>query len=364
MQYVADSQDDVGLGALGGRDADGLPTVSYFGFPDETEGVTPPVPRPIGAPFVPGVLLTSATEDGMFTRGAVETIEQLTPTGINPPYIPVQVPDLPLTPENQNGTATVVGEDGTVHVAWTGPAGVSYGTVQYGSQAEVTLVYESDVELTEAGPIGRPGVALDASGTPWVAFAANSATGIDVMVARQDGERWVSEKVADATRCTGCPGPLPTGIAVAGEAPTVVFADPGAGSVRAARLEGETWTVREVESGVSGAGLSAASDGERVFAAFDSGDGAIHVATWDGAWSVADAGPSTSPEVADLTAFATDVSAARGARLRHVGRRRRGPSRTGGRRIVRAARNRGTGGQPALGRILGGGHVCSPGTTA
>jgi hypothetical protein len=312
VQYVADSQDNVGLGASVAVNAEGLPFISYFGFPEELEEGEIAAPRPIGAPFVPGVLVTSATADGVFSRGAVETIEPASvPLGVFPAYRPVLVPDLPLSPDNANGTTTAVAEDGTIHVAWTGASGVSYASVQYQKEAEVELVYDAGSTIQQAGPVGRPEIVLDDLNRPWIAFAADSVEGIDVIVAHPEGDGWVVEKVATASRCNGCAGPLPTGIGIAGGAPTVVFADPGAGSVRGARLTGDIWAVADIATGVTGSGISAAGDGDRLVATYYAGAGSVAAAVWDGGWTVVEVGASADPEDASGSeAPSTDVALA------------------------------------------------------
>ena len=70
---VADTLDNVGLGSSVDVDSSGLPFISYFGFPAPVKKGAIPIPRPVGTPFLPGVLLTTSNEQGMWTQGAIRT---------------------------------------------------------------------------------------------------------------------------------------------------------------------------------------------------------------------------------------------------------------------------------------------------
>ena len=95
LTAVADSQDTVGLAPSVAVAEDGTPYIAYLGFPDEVEEGEIAVPRPIGAPFLPAVLLTSVNAEGMFTRGAVaQNQPEVEPIGIEPPFRPAKVAGL------------------------------------------------------------------------------------------------------------------------------------------------------------------------------------------------------------------------------------------------------------------------------
>ena len=59
--YVVDSQDDMGQGNAVALTADGLPYVSYFGFAAQIAPGAIAIPRPFGAPNVPGVMLSTSS---------------------------------------------------------------------------------------------------------------------------------------------------------------------------------------------------------------------------------------------------------------------------------------------------------------
>jgi plastocyanin len=310
---VADTLDDVGEGASIAIAEDGTAYVSYFGFPAEVAEGEIAIPRPIGSAFLPATLLTSIDGDGLITKGAVQQQKpsQGEPPGIKVPFRPDTVEKLDLTAANANGTSVAVGTDGSVHVVWTAGGAVYYAKVVKDADAAVSTVYETGTAVSQAGPLGRPAIALDGAGTPWIAFGANDAEGLREVVATPAGTSWDLADVAPLTACNGCPQPLPSGIVASGGAPLVVFGDPGASSVMAAVPDGTRWTVGTVETGVQGIGLSLAAMGEGAVAAYDTGAGAVHVATFDGsAWSSAEVAKVPDPAATSgLAAPTTGVAA-------------------------------------------------------
>lgn len=301
VPVVADAIDDVGLGSSVGVASDGSPTISYFGFPAVVaEGVTPPV-RPIGAPFLPGVLLATDSTDGMWTRGALQQAKPaVAPVGIGVPFGPDTVEGLDLTPANAAGTSVAVGGDGTIHVAWTAGSGVFYASTKMNGMTMVSQLFDFGTALPQAGPIGSPGITLDDAGTPWVAYAVNGADGIDIQVATPAGKGWKTRTAAVAKHCNGCAQPGPTGIGVVGGAPLVVYLDAQGKAVRSASLHGTTWTVADVETGVQASGLSFDASGDTAYAAYYTGTGAVHLAAFDGTgWTPSEAATVTDPTPAD-----------------------------------------------------------------
>ena len=314
VPFVVDATDDMGQGTAVALTADGIPYVSYFGFGAELKDGEIAIPRPFGAPTVPGVMLATATTDALWQRGAVNMSEPKIPTtGVTIPFGPVETPGLGLTTTNSNGTAIAVADDGTVHVAWTMGGAVYHASTKLGGTSTVEKVFDLGSTVDEAGPIGRPGITLDGAGAPWIAFTAESSKGQAVHVAQLTGAAWSDTIVATAGACNGCASPQPTGIGVVGGAPTVVFADPAASAVMAATLTGSTWTATAVASDVSGFGLSFASTGDAAYAAYYSGNGTVDVATWkDQAWTTEKVSDSADPDasvagnLAATTAVAVD----------------------------------------------------------
>jgi plastocyanin len=311
VPFVMDSLDNVGQGASVAVGADGSAYSSYFGFPQElAEGEIAPQ-RPIGAPFLPAVLLSSMDTTGLVTHGAVQqTKPDVAPTGIGVPFGPDTPDALDLTPENVNGTTIAVGDDDTIHVAWAAATGVYYAMTSPGGSAMVDEVFPYGFALRQAGPIGKPAITLDGNGNPWIAFGVNGTGGVEIKVATKSAGGWDVQDAAIAGRCNGCPQPLPTGIAVVKDAPVVVFGDPGSGTVKAAALQGVAWTESSVESNALGAGLSFSSAGDAAYAAYYTNSGAVHVAAWDGSsWSTSEIGTAPEPTTTSgLDAASTAVT--------------------------------------------------------
>src|SRR5439155_1918689 len=213
---VADSLDNVGLGSAVALDATGLPYVTYFGFPAVVKEGEIPIPRPIGSPFLPGILLSSVDANGVWTHGAIEQSKPNAglPLGITIPFGPVTTDNLQLTADDSNGTAVAAGSDGTVHAAWTTRDGVYYGTTKAGGTSTVEQVFNYGTAVSLAGPISAPGIALDASGNPWVVFSVLGSRGLEVHAATLKGSKWTDQVVATAGTCAGCTQPGPTGIAI------------------------------------------------------------------------------------------------------------------------------------------------------
>ena len=65
VPFVVDATDDMGQGNAVALTPDGLPYVSYFGFPAELKEGEIAIPRPFGAPTVPGVMLSTASTDAL-----------------------------------------------------------------------------------------------------------------------------------------------------------------------------------------------------------------------------------------------------------------------------------------------------------
>jgi hypothetical protein len=315
VPFVVDATDDVGQGDAVALTADGEPYVAYFGFPAELAEGDIAIPRPFGAPAVPGVMLATSSSDAVWQRGAVNTIEpDLKPSGVTVPFGPVLTPDLDLTPDNSNGTAVAVAGDGTAHVAWTMSGGVYHASTKLGGTSTVDQVFDLGSSIKHAGPLSRPAITLDAGGNPWIAFSAEGDTGLEIHVAHLVGEKWVDDVVATAGSCINCALGQPVGVGVVGQAPIVVYTDGPANAVMSAMLTGGSWTPATVGTGVDGLGLSLAASGDVAYASYYSGNGTVDIATLSrGSWStgvaaedVADPDVSVSGNLAATTSVATD----------------------------------------------------------
>jgi len=304
VPMVADATDNVGLGNDLTVDADGNPYISYFGFPSEEGSVT--AARPINSAFLPAVQLTSVV-DGIFVRGAAAQIQDPPAPAYVVPFGPQAVESLEdLTAENANGTALAIGSDNARHVAWAGNEGVWYanGSGDGGFSAE--QVEPSDASIDQAGPVGPPSITLDDSGAPWIAYQVVTARGVEVRVATPGTDAWDVEVAATTELCNGCPAPGAAPIVVQGGAPLVLFADPVAGGIAEARLEGVRWQVTEAVPGAADAvGLAAASDGDTAHLSYYA-DAAVQLASSDGtSWTTSEVAQA---DVADADGPTTDVA--------------------------------------------------------
>ena len=280
IPMVPDSVDDVGLAPSLTVDGEGLPTISYFGFPAKLVEGAIPVARPVGSPFLEtedgkdagAVLLASLTPEQIWTRGAVAQPRK-SPAGVPVPFDPAAEPSLAtLTPARAKGTDVAVsGTD--IHAVWTADTGVWYGV---GPTFEVGAVEKTP----EAG---APSIVVDGSGAPIVAYTV-AGTRPEVRVAERTGERWRITSVATLSAC-GRDCPPATNIALLGDEPVVVVADALSGELIAARRRGGTWTTEVVASDVTG-GTSLAAAGDTAAISFYTESG-VSVATGrPGSWSI------------------------------------------------------------------------------
>jgi plastocyanin len=312
---VADAVDDVGLGNAVSVDPDGNPVYSYLIFPAELGPNEIPAARPIGAPYiqtastaeVPGdfgaaVGVGSVSADGIFTRGAAAQVRD-TPSGITVPYGPATVDALVgADAGSMNGTDIAVDEGGGKHVVWAGNDGIYYagGTDSFSAE----LLFDYGIPLRKAGPIGRPGVTIDADGAPWVAYTVN-ALGERVEVAINDGERWRTEVVAELAQCAGCPQPKRTEIGVTSAGPVVAYIDTASGEAMAAVRGGNgNWTSSPIAPGVEADGLGMTVDAEGTgYISFYDLEGSAMLAVQDGdSWTVNEVAAADLAADADGTA--------------------------------------------------------------
>ena len=268
---VADFLDDVGLGSSVAVDAQGTPYISYFGFlPRLKEGEIAPT-RPIGAPSLPAVLLSS-TKDGIWTRGAVAT--QASIPNVSVPFGPATVaPVRSITPQTVNGTSLAIDGSGGFHVAWAADTGLWYAQ-SADTAFTATLLQPMKPRLQRAGPLGSPAVAVTPSGTPWVAFILATPRGQEVTVKTMVAGAWKTDVLDTIPRRSGPSQPyrVAATISVSGQ-PVVLYSN--GSSVRAAALGGGEeggWAYSTVESGADGYGLSATTGK----------DGTIHVSYYAG----------------------------------------------------------------------------------
>ncbi|HEX5937847.1 MAG TPA: cupredoxin domain-containing protein [Actinomycetota bacterium] len=287
IQMVPDSIDDVGLAPSVAIDGEGLPTISYFGFTASLEEGEIPQARPVGSPFLQtedgedagAVLLASLSPSQIWNRGAVAQPRE-TPAGLTIPFGPATDPSLAsLTPPRAKGTdLEIAGTD--IHAAWAVDTGVWYGA---GPDFEIGPVEETP----EAG---APSIVVDGAGAPLVAYTTAGAPP-EVRVAERVDDRWEITSVATLSSCgEGCPPA--TSMALVGDAPHVVVADPGSGDLIAARREGGSWTTEVVSSDATG-GAALAASGDTAVISFATESG-VSIATGSfGSWVVEEVAPAS-----------------------------------------------------------------------
>ena len=281
IPMVPDSIDDVGLAPSVALDAEGLPTISYYGFPAQLEEGEIPIARPVGSPFLTtedgddagAVLLASLNPDQIWNRGAIAQPRD-TPSGVPVPFEPAAEPSLAgLTKARAAGTdVAIAGSD--VHAVWTTDRGVWYGIGP--TPFEIGAVEETP----EAG---APSVVVDGSGAPIVTYTIAGAQP-EVRVAERVGENWRVTTVATLSRCgEGCPPA--TQIALLDGEPLLVTADPLSGEVIAAWRQGGAWRTEVVATDATG-GASVSTAGDTAAIAYYTETGVAVATGRPGSWSV------------------------------------------------------------------------------
>jgi plastocyanin len=242
---VADSLNDAGLYPSVVTTDDGQPYVAYFSFPDVLPKGSVAPPRPIGSPSIPGVML--ATEkDGIWTRGAIAIAAAI--PNVTVAFGPATDASVgKLTHDNVTGLQLVIDAQGGLHAAWGSSEGLYYASgTGDPSGAPWTMK-----QVTAASTVGLS-LAVDDTGTPWIAFYGSGADGPSIKVAHLEGSAWVIESVAPASTCKGCR----TAIGVAKGSPVVAYSDGGNG-VSIATPDGKGWRTSQVDTtGGQGLGMT------------------------------------------------------------------------------------------------------------
>ncbi len=317
IPYVADNLDNVGLGSAIALGSDGVPYVSYLGFTEELKKNAIPLPRPLLVPGVPAVLIVSE-KDGIWTRGAAAVAAPAV-SGIVWPYAPATVKSLSsILPTTTNGTDIAIGSDGAPHMVWSGPDGIWEADGAAGAPTVASQVFTVD-PLAVAGPLGRPSIAVDASGVPWVAFATTTTTtgSGEVVVATPGNKGWDLTTVASFTLCGGCAQPGNTQILETAAGLAVAYVDPSVGVMVATQppeggAPGDPWLIDKVGSKVSGTGLDATvrKDGA-TYLSYYSGHGTVELsADIGGSWTTTKVADVTDPDLsaAGESAWTTGVA--------------------------------------------------------
>ncbi|MFL5736428.1 MAG: hypothetical protein ACJ76P_03720 [Actinomycetota bacterium] len=248
VPQVVDYLDNVGIDPSISLDSNDNPAIAYFGVAQKlTPGEIPPA-HPIGSPTLPAVLLATY-DNGVWTRGKVED----------------DVKD--LTAEDATGTGIAYDSSDKLHVVWSTTKGLWYADNTAG---------DFQPKQVDTGSIAGPSIALDSSGTPWVAYYS----GQNAYVATQKGSRWDITRIGKSGSCTNCP-PSRTAVAIGDkDTPVVAFTDYSSNSPMAAVESGNRWTTVDLERGAGGFGISAAAKGDgTTHVVYYTTGGEIHDAT-------------------------------------------------------------------------------------
>ena len=259
VPFVADPLNDAGRHPAVVANDEGVPVAAYFGFEEDVEEGEFPQARPVLAPTLPGVLMTTASPDGIWTRGAMAIQAQI--PNVNVPFTPaVEESVADLGPNNATGLRMVADGD-TFHAVWGSGDGVFYATGSLAPDADAQVSVE---RVANTPPVG-PSIAL-VGGDPWVSYLSSTSADAGVVVAGRSGGGWQIERVGDAAGCDTCA----TAMIEAGGGPAVVYTDGGEGVTMAVSDGVGGWTPRQV-SGTGGQGLSAAGGDDLVVLYYDGG---------------------------------------------------------------------------------------------
>jgi plastocyanin len=252
VPMVADSLNDAGRHVQVTIDQEGRPLVAYFAFEEETaEGVLPQA-RPVGAPSLPGVLMATVNEEGIWTRGAIALQGQI--SGVDVPFNPGFDPAIAeLTAENVTGLDIVV-EGDRFHAVWGSDAGAYYAT---GSTDPSTTEQVQIEQVTEAPPFG-PSIGVVGT-TPSIAYYTSAGGDASVEIASSSGGGWDVQTIAPAPGCETCR----TAVVDAGGQAAVVYGVAGRGVFVATGGGEGGWGAEQVDS-ASGETVSATATSDGV----------------------------------------------------------------------------------------------------
>jgi len=262
LPAVADSLNDAGRYASVVTNADGLPVVAYFSFEEKVEAGEVPIPRPVTAPTIPGVMLATVSQQGYWTRGAIAIQAEIPNVTVAfDPAFEVSMAD--LTADNVTGLAMVADGD-TYHAVWGADSGVWYAS---GSLDPATTTQATVTQVTKDPGFG-PSIGLD-GGRPLIAFYSSTSSAAQVDIATPDGDTWSVDSIADAAGCDTCR----TAVISQDGGSAVAYSDGGNG-VSVATNDGENgWVAFDVAGAGGGQGIAGTATGDGIALTFYDGTG-------------------------------------------------------------------------------------------
>ena len=292
LPSVADSLNDAGRFPSVVTNADGLPVVAYFSFEEKLEPGAVPIPRPVTAPTIPGVMLATVSQQGFWTRGAIAIQAEIPNVSI--PFDPAfeeSVAD--LKPDSVTGLAMVADGD-TYHAVWGADSGVWYAT---GSLDPATTTQATVTQVSKDPGFG-PSIGV-AGGQPLIAFSSSTSSAAKIEIATPNGDTWSVDSIADAGGCDTCR----TAVIQQDGGLAVAYSDGGNG-VSVATNDGENgWVSFDVQGAGGGQGLSGTAT-----------DNGIALTFYDGtAVTLATGGPSGPFQTASIGDVADGSATQEGA---------------------------------------------------
>ncbi len=283
VPFVADPLNNAGVDPSVLVNADGLPVIAYFGFEEKTEEGELPAVRPVTAPTLPAVLMTTASADGIWTRGAIALQAEIPNVSIAfAPGVDESVAD--LSAETVTGLQTVADGD-TVYAVWGSADGLFYAKGSIDPNSTTQYVIQ---KVSSTPPVG-PSIAV-VNGAPWIAYSTSTSASASIDLATPSGDAWSIVSIADAAGCETCR----TAIVPNGGGAAIAYTDGGQG-VFVATNDGENGWVSFAAGDTGGQGLSAVARADGLALAYYDGN---HVAVSVGAAT----GPFERTDAASVSA--------------------------------------------------------------
>jgi len=291
IPFVADPLNDAGVDPSVVVNQDGLPVITYFAFEEQTDEGELPQVRPVTAPTLPGVLMATASADGVWTRGAMALQAQIPNVNVAfDPGFDESIAD--LSPMSVTGLQVVADGD-TLHAVWGSADGLFYATGSIDPASTTQYVIE---KVASTPPVG-PSIAV-VNGTPWIAYSTSTSDSASVELATPGGDSWQIDSIAETAGCDGCRTAI---VAVPG-GPAVAYSD-GGDRILVATNDGENGWVSFEVGGAGGQGLAGAATADGIALSFYDGDQVV-VATGPAA------GPFERAASADVSADSADSAGA------------------------------------------------------
>ena len=259
---IVDPLNDAGRFPAVVTTADGRPLVAYFGLAEDLPEGEIGDARPIGAPSVPGILLATRNDDGVWSRGAIALAAAIPNVDIAfAPAFDEAIGN--LTAGTVAGLDLAIDASDGLHAVWGSVDGLWYAT---GSSDPASTMPWSIDKVFDSPPEGLS-LAVTPEGDPYISFVS----GGELRSAEGGPGAWRVNAVAPAATCERA---CDTDTAIIGGDPVIVFVDP-TDAVSVASTGEAGWTAAPI---ADGEWPSIAADGSTWVVAFvGNGDSGITV---------------------------------------------------------------------------------------